>query len=124
MTHVADTSMLVAVFDASDPRREDARAWVASAARAVVPTEILVETLGVIKVKAGRKAAVAALDGLVRLPNVTWSECCDFQAALKHYRRFPSLSLPDAIVVHECIARGAEPLTFDEAQRRAIAKAR
>lgn len=124
MTQVADTSLLVALFDATDARHADARAALGSAAPAIVPTEILVETLGVLKVKAGRPAAVAALDGLVRLPNVTWSERCDFQGALRLYRRFPSLSFPDAIVVQECIARGADPLTYDDAQRRAVAKAK
>lgn len=123
MTHVADTSLLVALFDASDPRQTDARRALASAAPAIIPTEILVETLGVVKVKAGRRAALSVLDGLAGLPNVTWSECCDFQGSLRIYRRFPSLSFPDAVVVQECIARGADLLTFDEGQRRAVAKA-
>lgn len=124
MTHVADTSLLVALFDATDPRQGDARRSLASATPVIIPTEIIVETLGVVKVKAGRRAALSVLDGLVRLPNVTWSECCDFQGSLRIYRRFPSLSFPDAVAVQECIARGAGLLTFDEGQRRAFAKAR
>lgn len=124
MTHVADTSLLVALFDASDPRHDEARMSLASATPAIVPTEILVETLGVVKVKAGRRAATSVLDGLVRLPNVTWSECCDLQGSLRIYRRFPSLSFPDAVVVQECVVRGADILTFDEGQRRAVAKAK
>lgn len=115
--HLVDTSFLVAVFDSSDPRQAKAREDLAAAAPAVIPSEILVETLGVLKVKVGRSAASEALEKLVRLPNVTWSECCDFQATLAIYRRFSTLSFPDAIVVQERQARGAQLLTFDENQR-------
>lgn len=120
--HVADTSFLIAVFDSSDPRRSKAREELDKAARVVIPTEILVETLGVLKVKASRRAAIDALEKLLRLPNVTWSECCDFQGTLAIYRSHPALSFPDAVVVRECITRGARLLSFDERQRDAVNK--
>lgn len=121
--HVADTSFLIAVFDSSDPRQAKAREDLEKAAPVVIPTEILVETLGVLKVKASRRAATLALEKLLQLQNVTWSECCDFQGTLAIYRSIPALSFPDAVVVRECIARGVPPLTFDQRQRDAVAKA-
>lgn len=120
--HVVDTSFLIALFDSGDPRRSEAREDLEKAAPAVIPTEILVETLGVLKVKVGRRAATEALENLLRLPNVTWSECCDFQGTLAIYRSHTALSFPDAVVVRECIARGVPPLTFDERQREAASK--
>ena len=120
--HVADTSFLIAIFDSSDPRQTKARQDFENAGAVVIPTEILVETLGVLKVKASRRAASGALEKLLRLSNVTWSECCDFQGALAIYRNHTALSFPDAIVVRECIARRASILTFDEHQRAAVGK--
>lgn len=118
--HIVDSSFLVAVFDQSDPRQVQARQELEKAAPAIIPTEILVETLGVLKVKVGRASASDALEKLLRLPNVTWSECCDFQGSLEVYRRFAALSFPDAIVVRECKSRDAPPLTFDDRQRDAV----
>lgn len=121
--HVADTSFLIAIFDSSDPRQASARQTFENARSVVIPTEILVETLGVLKVKASRRAASDALEKLLRLSKVTWSECCDFQGALTLYRNNAALSFPDAIVVRECTARRAQILTFDERQREAVDKA-
>lgn len=121
--HVADTSFLIAVFDSSDPRQAKAREELETASPVVIPTEILVETLGVLKVKASRRAATLALERLLRLPNVAWSECCDFQGTFAIYRSNPALSFPDAVVVRECITRRVPPLTFDQRQRDAVTKA-
>jgi predicted nucleic acid-binding protein len=122
--HVADTSFLIAIFDSSDARQPQAREAFQQAAIVVVPTEILVETLGVLKVKVGRRAASEVLEHLLRLPNITWSECCDFLGALAHYRDDARLSFPDAIVVQECISRPARILTFDAHQRESVNRAR
>lgn len=121
--HVADTSFLIAVFDSSDARHSQARKDLGMAAPVIIPTEILVETLGVLKVKASRRAAAEALEKLLRLPNITWSECCDFQGSLAVYRSHPALSFPDSVVVRECITRGAGLLSFDERQHDAVKKA-
>lgn len=121
--HVADTSFIIAVFDSSDARHQKARQALDQAAQVIIPTEILVETLGVLKMKASRRAATEALEALLRLPNVTWSECCDFQGSITIYRDRPALSFPDSVVVRECLARRARLLSYDEDQHGAIAKA-
>lgn len=124
MTHVADTSLLVASFDRRDPRHEEARKRMGEAATLVVPTEILVEVQGVLKAKAGRAAADAALEDLMRLQNVLWAECCDFQQAAEIYRAEKPLSFPDAVVVQQAIRRKMELLSFDDNQAKALKRRR
>lgn len=119
---VADTSFLVACLNASDPRQATARGDLKVARPLVVPTEILVETLGVLKAKAGQAAARQAFAALSALPNIEWQECCDFPAAAAVYRQERGLSLPDAIVVQTCVERKAPCLTFDERQAKAVRK--
>jgi predicted nucleic acid-binding protein len=120
MTHVADTSFLVAVFDEKDRRQAEARKAFAAADRVLIPTEILVETLGVLQRKSGDQAARAALEGLVGIPNVRWGETCNFTASSRIFRQERGLSFADAIVVEQCIATGWLPLSFDEDQVKAI----
>ena len=124
MTHVADTSLLVASFDQRDPRRAEARKRMDAAATLVVPTEILVELQGVLKAKAGRGAADAALEDLMRLQNVLWAECCDFRQTREIYRTEKALSFPDAVVVQQALARKMDLLTFDDDQEKALKRRR
>lgn len=124
MTHIADTSLLVASFDQADPRHAEARKRMDAAATLVVPTEILVELQGVLKAKAGRAAAVAALEDLMRLQNVLWAECCDFRQAHEIYRAEKPLSFPDAIVVQQALARKMDLLSFDDDQTKALKRRR
>lgn len=90
----------------------------------VVPTEILVELQGVLKAKAGRAAADAAVDDLIRLPNVLWAECCDFRQAHEIYRAEKALSFPDAIVVQQALTRRMDLLSFDDGQGKAFKRRR
>lgn len=117
---VADTSFLVAFFDRDDPRHGQTRQAFAETMRVLIYTEVLVETLGVIKAKAGRSAAQAALEDLVRLANVEWVQESDVPATYRTYREEKALSFVDAAVVHHCLRLGLEPLTYDDAQLRAV----
>ena len=117
---VADTSFLVAFFDADDSRHAAARDELAKADTVRVPTEILVETLAVIKHKADLAAARKAAAALMAIPQIQWQESCDLPAAYAIYREEKRLSLPDAIVVHSCLQAKAACLTFDERQAQAI----
>lgn len=119
---VADTSFMIACLNASDPRQAKARSDLKAARPLVVPTEILVETLGVLKAKSGQAAARQALTALLAIPNIEWQECCNFPASTAIYTEERGLSLPDAIVVQTCVERNAPCLTFDERQAKAVRK--
>ncbi len=119
---VADTSFLIACLNGSDPRQAQARSDLMAARPLVVPTEILVETLGVVKAKSGQAAARQAFAALLGLPNIEWQECCNFPAATDVYTKERGLSLPDAIVVQTCVERNAPCLTFDDRQAKAVRK--
>jgi predicted nucleic acid-binding protein len=112
---VADTSFLIVLFDEDDHRHAQARKDLATGP-VLVCTEILVETLGVLKVKAGRAVADAALDGLWGTENIRWEETCDLLRALGIYRSHPRLSLPDAIAIELALRHDAELLTADGRQ--------
>ena len=124
MTHVADTSLLVASFDRADPRHAEARKLLEAASTLVIPTEILVELQGVLKAKAGRAAADAALLDLMRLQNVLWAECCDFRQTYDIYSSEKALSFPDAIVVQQALARKMDLLSFDDDQAKVVKRLR
>lgn len=115
---IADTSFLVAFFDADDRRHQGARAAFAETNPVVIGVEVLVETLGVLKAKAGREAADGALEDLMKLASVEWATEADVAAAYKIYRDERSLSFVDATVIQNCVARGVQPLTFDQRQAK------
>lgn len=117
---VADTSFLVACLDHDDARQEAARKTFDDTDTVVIPTEILVETLGVVKAKAGQEAARRTLAGLMAVQNVHWQQECRLLEAHAIYEQEKRLSLPDAIVVQACIERRAGCLTFDARQADAV----
>ena len=119
---VADTSFLVAFFDADDRRNVQARDAFASTNPLIICPEVLVETLRVIKAKAGRGAADAALEDLMRVANVEWAQESDIPATWRIYEAEAPLSFVDASVVQLCIRRAVEPLTFDDRQAKAVTK--
>lgn len=113
---VADTSFLIAFFDLDDPRHSETKKWFANTDHVVVSTEILVETLGVLKSKIGRKAAESAVEILLGIENVGWEENCDLMASYRIYKRRKTGSLMDAMVIHLCNRLDTTPLTYDEKQ--------
>lgn len=119
---VADTSFLVAFFDNRDSRYAEARRLFQDADHVVISTEVLIETLGVIKTKAGRKAADACLAALMAFESVGWEETCDVMTAYGIYKDHPSLSFTDAVVVQHCQRLRQDVLTFDGKQAKVVAK--
>jgi predicted nucleic acid-binding protein len=124
VTRVADTSFLVAFFDADDARHDKARKALAAARPAVVNCEVLVELLGVLKVKAGRPASLAALHALLRFPNVEWDEHGDVVGAYERMRSHSGLSFVDAAVVQCALRRKAELLSYDAGQVKGLQRLR
>lgn len=117
---VADTSFLVVLFDHKDPRHDQARQLLRETDHVVIGTETLVETMGVIKSRMGRIAAKKALEGLMRLEQVGWEENCDFMAAYRIYHKKKTGSIVDAMVIHQCLRRDTNPLTYDEKQEAIV----
>ena len=119
MSPVADTSFLIAFFDGDDARHAAARKVMAAAQPVVIGCETLVEMLGVLKVKADRRTALAALKSLLRMPNVEWDEHGDVLGAYEMMEAEATLSYVDAAVVQCSLRRKADLLSYDEAQIKA-----
>lgn len=117
---VADSSFLVALFDKRDTHHQDARRRFTSAEHVIITTEILVETLGVLKTKAGRKTAATALEKLLQVENVGWEETCDLMAAYRIYHKKNTNSLTDAMAIQHCLRLDTELLTYDDKQARIL----
>lgn len=122
--NVVDTSYLVAAFDGDDRRHAQSRKGMLETPQLLVPTEVLVETLGVVKAKQGRAASVAALDALYGLANIRWVETCDLPHSYRIYKDEGHLSLVDAIGVATALRNDAPLLTHDDRQERALQRLR
>ncbi len=116
MTKVADTSALVSFFDADDARHAASRKAVAAARPLVIGCEVLVETLGVLKVKANRQTSLAALEALMRMTNVEWDEHADVVGAYELMRAENALSFVDAAAIRCALRRRADLLSYDSRQ--------
>lgn len=111
---VGDTSALYALFDADDAHHAAATKAVSDTEPIAVPTEILVETVGLIQYRIGWDAAKAALEDLRRTPHLRLAERVDQDAvAAVFLGSRGKLSLADAVVVQTCRALAAKPLAFD-----------
>lgn len=111
---VADTSALYALFNEADAHHRDARKAVADPEPIALPTEILVETIGVVEYRIGWDAAAAALEDLRRTPHLRLAERVDPDAVARVFLGSGGkLSLADAVVVQTCRALAAKPLAFD-----------
>lgn len=118
---VADTSLLFALFDAADAHHAKARAEAARQRSFVVPSEILVETLAIFRVRRGREASLQVLRALRSMPHarVAATKPAVVERAVAAVGEGP-LSYQDWIVVHTCRASGGQPWTFDDDIRRAV----
>lgn len=115
---VIDTSVLVASLDDDDARKEQAMRIVAEPGPAVVPNEVLVETLGTLKRLQGRSAVRAFQEVLRRTEGVELGHETDMDASLSLMDQFPRLSIVDACAVTLAWRLGADLDTFDEQQKK------
>ena len=115
---VADSSCLFALFKADDEHHAAARKEVERPGPLVIPSEVLVETLGLIGARLGRPAAKAAAAFLGSLPHVEFTHPTDLHEALLIQREHPELSVVDAAVVWHCRRLPARAATFDKRLER------
>lgn len=114
MVRVADTSFLLTLFDAGDPRRPTAKAWAADPEAIVVPPEVLGETLGVAHARQGYDTAAEILAWLQAKPHVVLVDDTDVAGVAPVFAGGRGrLSWVDAAVVVRCAAEDADPLCFD-----------
>jgi predicted nucleic acid-binding protein len=118
---VADSSVLYALFDATDGHHAVARAEAARRRPFVVPSEILTETLGLVNWRLGRDAARAALAALLAMPHarIVSSRQSVVDEALRAASTLGPLTYQDWILVHACKSSGARPWTYDRDVLRA-----
>ena len=79
------------------------------------------ETLGLVKARAGKPAAAAARDFLMALPHVEFTHPTELHEALQIQGEHPGLSIVDASVLWHCRRLGVRAATFD---RQLMAKSR
>lgn len=122
---VADTSCLYGAFIAEDAHHERARLAIGDPEPILIPTEILSETIALLRLRKSFAAAHAAGSALRALPHARVegaSTAIAAQAWTEFERARGKLSLPDAFVVAWCRAEHASPLSFDrEINKRAEA---
>lgn len=118
---VADTSVLVAFFDRGDPRHGGVVERLRQTGALLVPTEVLVELLGILKTRAGRAASDEALDALMRLPMVVKVTETDPKGAYQLLQRHKGLSFVDAAAVLCALRKGTPLWTLDVHQGKVFA---
>lgn len=119
---VADSSALFALVDRDDPHHQRAVQEARRQRPFVVPSEILVETLGLLQWRRGRQAAVEFLRSLRAMPHarIAGSRQAIVDLAVNAALKPGPLSFADWIVVHACRSSGSQPWTFDDDIRRAV----
>lgn len=118
---VVDTSVLVACANRDDARHEQARRLLAEPGAAIVPNEVVVETLGVLTHRLGRREAKKFLQALRETEGVELGHDTDLDAALQVLDQFPALSIVDACGITLAWRLGAQLDTFDHRQGAAWA---
>lgn len=118
---VADTSWLFALIDGDDLHHAKAIAQAGSGRSFLVPSEILAETLALVRWKFGREAQHALLAALTAMPHarIGATRAAVVDQAVHSALRPGPLSYEDWIVVHTCGATGARPWSFDKGLLRA-----
>lgn len=118
---VADTSALFALFDGDDAHHSKAVAEARRQRPFAVPSEILGETLGLIRHRRGREASRQALAAIRSMPHarITATKPAVVDRAAESAASETRLAYPDWVVVETCRATGATPWTYDGDVRRA-----
>ncbi|HLE47290.1 MAG TPA: PIN domain-containing protein [Candidatus Thermoplasmatota archaeon] len=121
MNGVADTSWLIAHFNADDAFHEKARAEFAKAEVVHVPAAIWVEFLNVSQHRFdGQALACRAGQELRRARNVRIGTSVDDHSAQTIWRKYPALTYTDAVAVAEAQTLGFGLLSFEDRQHRAL----
>lgn len=114
MTRVADSSFLITLFDADDPRQETAREQAERPDPILVPPAVLGETLGVVQARHGYELALGIWDQLGGVPQLSLLERSIPEPTSRVFEDAEgALSWVDAAVVAWCREEEAEPLAFD-----------
>jgi len=112
---VADTSALYALFDAGDAHHGKARAQLAAERPFLVPSEILSETIALLRLRLGRDASRQAVRSVLSFPHgrIAATKQATIDLAAAGFASGTGLTYEDWIVVHTCRAIGARPWSFD-----------
>jgi predicted nucleic acid-binding protein len=113
LTRIADSSFLMAAFDRRDARRGKALEDLSSPETILVPIEVLGETLGVVQRRLGAQVARTLWSDLRTIKHVQFLTTSEIEATAALFVESQKLSWVDAAVVHWCITKDAEPLSFD-----------
>lgn len=125
MTRVADTSALYALFSEVDRFHTKAVEDVSDPDPIVVPTEVLVETVDLLRYRFGFAAGRRSLDFLLDLPHVSIAEKVEMAAVKAIYGGAKGrLSFADSFVVQTCLALGAKALAYDRQILRVLQRQR
>ena len=116
---IVDTSLLFAFFDRRDVHHDRARTKMADPGPVMVPNEVLVELMGLMTHRAGRKGAQEALASLRRHPFVELGHETYLDEALAFLDSHSRLSLVDAVAISHAWRLGCDLDTFDERQEAA-----
>lgn len=115
MSRVADSSYLIALVDADDPRQGEARRLASNPSPLLVPPEVMGETLGVLHARAGYDRAQAMWDKLGDLANLVHLNTTRMEEIAPIFEAADgALSWTDAAVVAHCLREGAKPLCYDD----------
>lgn len=118
---VADSSFLVALFLNQDGHHSRALKDLLQPDPVVVPSEILVESFGVLASRLGPRTALAAMADLLATAHVSFYGGVNPDAAVRIWTEsHAKISLADACVVQACRALGALPLAYDQGLLRAL----
>lgn len=122
---VVDSSLLFALFNAADEWHEDAKRAIGGPDPVLVPPGILQETLDLVRLRQGPRAANQALAWLQAQQPILLSTSrsdASFSAATKAAPRHPKLSFADVWCVAHAHEHELGLLTKDKDQKRAFAE--
>lgn len=117
---VADTSLLYAFFNRKDHHHDGAVEALRDPEPIDVPHGVLQETLDLLAYRHGKTAAVDAHDYLLGLPHVAVVEVEHGPALVDLWRGHKRLSYVDAQGVHAARESGADLLSHDKDQHKAL----
>ena len=120
MKAVVDTSWLYALLNGNDAHHDKARAELSAHEQLYVAPAVLIETLGLIHFRQGRKRTRDAVDLLASTGNVSLGNPPhDHDATMRIWDAHTALSYVDAAAISAARRSGLELRTFDKDQAKA-----